>query len=104
MNNIKTVPVWKDYVQSYFNASLFWHNMWVDNGRPHTGVLADLRCKTRAKYHHVCKMDAHIMCDKMAEAILKKYRSLNTGPLCMACWSRKKIEVSKFFPFFNKTI
>ncbi len=69
-NNIKSVPGWKDYVQNYFNAFLFWHNMWVDNGWPPVGVVADLRCKTRAKYHHVCKMDAEIMCDMMAEAIL----------------------------------
>ncbi len=75
VNKIKTVPGWKDYVQSYINASLFWHNMWVDNGRPHVGVVADLRRKTRDKYHHVCKMvlkmDAEIRCDMMAEAILK---------------------------------
>ncbi len=72
VNNNKTVPGWNDYVQSYFNSSLFWHNMWVDNGKPHVGVVADLRRKTRAKYH-VCKivlkMDAEIRCDMMAEAI-----------------------------------
>ncbi len=75
VNNIKTVPGWNDYVQHYLNASLFWHNMWVDNGIPHVGVVADLRCKTRAKYHHVCKMvlkmDEDVRCDKMVEAIKK---------------------------------
>ncbi len=73
VNNNKTVPGWNDYVPSYFNASLFWHNMWVDNGRPHMGVVADMRHKTRAKCHHVCKivlkMDAEFRCDMMAEAI-----------------------------------
>ncbi len=73
VNNNKTVPGWNDNVQSYFNASPFWHNIWVDNGRPHMGVVADLRHKTRAKYHHVCKivlkMDAEFRCDMMAEAI-----------------------------------
>ncbi len=56
VNNIKTVPGWKDFVQSYFNASLFWYNMWVDNGRPHVGVVAGLRHKTRGKHHNVCKI------------------------------------------------
>ncbi len=27
VNNNKTVPGWKDYVHSYFTASLFWQNM-----------------------------------------------------------------------------
>ncbi len=49
--------------------------MWVDNGRPHMGVVDDLRRKTRAKYHHVCKMvlkmDAEIRCDTIVEAMLK---------------------------------
>ncbi len=47
--------------------------MWVDNGKLNVGVVADLRRKTRAKYHHVCKMvlkmDAEIRCDMIAEAI-----------------------------------
>ncbi len=46
--------------------------MWVDNGRHHLGVVAYLRCRTRAKYHvckMVLKMDAEIRYDKMAEAI-----------------------------------
>ncbi len=30
--------------------------MWVDNGRPHMGVVADLRSKTIAKHLHACKM------------------------------------------------
>ncbi len=71
VNNIKIVPGY--YAQSYFNASLFWHNMWVNKRRPHVGVVPGLRRKTRARYHHVCKMvlkmDAKVKCDKMAEAI-----------------------------------
>ncbi len=47
--------------------------MWVNNGRPHMGVITDLRCRIRAKYHNVCKMvlkmDEEISCDMMAEAI-----------------------------------
>ncbi len=45
---------------------------WLDNGRPHLRVVADLICKIRAKYHvrkMALKMDAEIRCDKMAEAI-----------------------------------
>ncbi len=78
VNNNKTVPGWNDYVQSYVNASLFWHYMWVDNDKHHIGVVADMRHKTRAKYHHVCKMvlkmDAEIRCDM----ILKLFKKMIT--------------------------
>ncbi len=70
------INAYQHYVADYFNASGFWHNMWVDNGRPYLGVIGDLRHKTRAKYHHVCKMGLKLWMqilgsDEMAEAILK---------------------------------
>ena len=74
VNNCKTLPGWNEYVNSYFQASLCWHKMWVDNGRPHNGVIADLHHQNRAKYHHICKMvlkcDVQIRCDKMAKALV----------------------------------
>ena len=72
----KVVPGWNEYVKKYFESSLFWHNMWVDNGRPQQGIIADLRKSTRSKYHTVRKMvlkkEAEIRCDKMAEAAAAK--------------------------------
>ncbi len=48
--------------------------MWVENDKPHNGLVADTIGQTRAKYHHVYKMglkrDAGIRCDKLAEAIV----------------------------------
>ncbi len=52
-NKFKTIPGWNDYVKGYFDTSLFWHNMWVENDKPHNGIVADLMRQTRAKYHHV---------------------------------------------------
>ena len=72
----KTIPGWNDYVKKYFESSLFWHNMWVQNGRPQQGIIAELRKSTRSKYHSAYKMvqkkEAEIRCDKMAEAIAAK--------------------------------
>ncbi len=73
-NKCKNVLGWNDYVKGYFDTSLFWHNMWVENDKPHNCIVADLMRETRAKYHYVCKMvlkrNAEIRCDKMAEAIV----------------------------------
>ncbi len=61
--------MWNDYANGYFDTSLLWHNMWVENDKPHNGIVADLMRQT-----HVCKMvlkrDAGIRCDKMAETIV----------------------------------
>ena len=77
--NSKVVPGWNDHVKGYFEASLFWHNMWVENGKPHHGVIAELRRRTRAKYHLAYKMaikkDAEIRCNKMAQALSAKDNS-----------------------------
>ena len=75
-SSCRITPGWNDFVKPHFNTSLFWHDMWVQNGRPRHGVIADLRHKTRAQYHRACLMvlrkEAEIRCDKMAEAILSK--------------------------------
>ncbi len=99
VNNDKTVHGWNDYVLSYCNASLFWHNMWVDNGSPHMGVVVNLRHKTTAKYHHVCKLvfkkDAEIRCDMMALKLLKKKKPRIFGNRPNISSSRKLLTLLK---------
>ena len=67
------MPGWNDYVREHFRAALFWHNIWVDNGRPTERVVAEVRRSTRRTYHKVCKMAmrhaGEIACDKMAQSI-----------------------------------
>ncbi len=44
----KTVPGWNEYVDSYFQTSLFWHSMWIPNGKLRNGVVADIQHRSRA--------------------------------------------------------
>ncbi len=71
-NNGKAVSGWNEYIEGYFRTSLIWHSLGIDNGKLRLGIVAELKCKTRAQYHRVCKMvlrkDAKIRCDKMIEA------------------------------------
>ncbi len=39
----KTVRGWNEYVDNYFQISFFWHNMWIQNGKPRNGVISDIR-------------------------------------------------------------
>ena len=35
--------------------SLFWHRLWIDIGRPPTGIVAAVMRNTRYKYHKAVK-------------------------------------------------
>ena len=51
----KIIPGWNDQVESKFRNALFWHKIWIQNGKPLTGVIYDIRRSTRALYHKARK-------------------------------------------------
>ena len=51
----KTIPGWNEYVKPKLETSLFWHNIWIECGRPRQGNVADIMRRTRAQYHHAVK-------------------------------------------------
>jgi len=56
-------------VEPVRNEAMFWHGIWMDNGRPHQDIIADIRRRTRAKYKHDVKtlnreQDTHISINK----------------------------------------
>ena len=52
-----------------------WHDVWVQSGKPRQGDIANMKRKSRLKYHyairHVIKENIRIRNYKMAEAISK---------------------------------
>jgi len=62
---------WSEYVQPLRDKSLFWHNLWVDNGRPHSGAVADCMRRSRAAYHYavrfIKKDEDNIRCERIAD-------------------------------------
>ena len=50
-----------------------WHDVWVQSGRPKQGDIANMKRKTRLKYHYairyVTKENIRIRNSKMGEAI-----------------------------------
>ena len=54
-SNIKCIPGWTEYVSPHRETAMFWHRLWCDNGRPRSGLISDIRRKTRAQYHNVLK-------------------------------------------------
>lgn len=49
--NIKRTAGWATKVQPYKDTALFWHHIWNEMDRPHNGVVAQIRRRTRAAYH-----------------------------------------------------
>jgi hypothetical protein len=68
------IPGWSEYVQPLREKSLFWHQLWVDGGRPRSGVVADIMRRTRASYHYalrnVRRNEDAIVRNRLADALL----------------------------------
>ena len=71
--DIKIIPGWNEYVKEHADRASMWHNIWVNRGRPTHGYLANIRRKTRLKYHYtlrrVVKDNKRIRNEKMGQAI-----------------------------------
>ena len=69
----KVIPGWNEHVQARHDTSLFWHDIWVQCGRPHNGEVADIMRRTRSRYHYavkyVIKEETRIKSNRMAETI-----------------------------------
>src|SRR5664279_4762893 len=70
----KSIPGWSELVQPSKDIALFWHNIWMSSGRPHTGIVANIRRTTRAKYHRAIRAairsERVIVAEKVAENML----------------------------------
>jgi hypothetical protein len=53
--NKKRTAGWATKVQPYKDRALFWHHIWTEMNRPHTGVVAQIRRETRAAYHRAIR-------------------------------------------------
>jgi hypothetical protein len=72
-NNV--MPGWNEYVAPLRDKSVLWHDIWVECGRPHDGIVAGIMRRTRASYHYAVryiknnKLD--IIKERFASAILE---------------------------------
>ena len=73
-NKNDIVVGWNEYVSDHRKNALFWHQYWLDQGRPSQGQIALIRRRTRAKYHYavrwVNKEKNRIRSNKMVDAIV----------------------------------
>ena len=72
-NSRKVVPGWNEYVKEHAENAKVWHDVWVQSGKPKQGDIANMKRKTRLKYHYairyVTKENIRIRNNKMGEAV-----------------------------------
>jgi hypothetical protein len=50
-NDHRVIPGWSEHVAPLREKSLFWHNVWLQAGKPRNGVLANIMRTARINYH-----------------------------------------------------
>ena len=71
----KVIPGWNEHVKEHAKNSRIWHDTWVRYGKPRNGDIANMKRKTRLKYHYAVRFvnreNIKIRNCKMGEAISK---------------------------------
>ena len=80
-NGHKIIPGWNEHVKEHKENAKFWHELWLQKGRPRQGDIADMKRSSRLKYHYairyVTKENIRLRNNRMGEAIAKNHdRSL----------------------------
>ena len=73
--NVKSpMPGWNEHCAGKKEAALMWHWRWKEAGRPRSGLLCDMRKRSRLQYHYAvkrCQQENNAMKSKrMAECML----------------------------------
>ena len=72
-NSMKVVPGWNEHVKEHAENAKLWHDVWLQSGKPKHGDIANMKRKTRLKYHYairyVMKENIRIRNNKMGEAV-----------------------------------
>lgn len=64
----RAIPGWKDKVEPFRNDSIFWHDIWINSGRPYKGMIFEIMKRTRNKYHYTVrsvKKEAEVINSKL---------------------------------------
>ena len=80
-SSIRSIPEWFEIVEPAREKSLFWHNIWMECGRPKMGVVADIMQPTRLYHYSIRKVkwrEKDIVVVRFAETILNN-RSVTFG-------------------------
>ena len=69
----RRIAKWSEIVGPYKEQSIFWHRMWIDNGRPQDGLIYDIMRKCKLEYKRISRWVMRnkdkLTADRMAESL-----------------------------------
>ena len=74
----KYISGWTEYVEPFKQKSIFWNSIWLENGAPRNGTLADIRRSIRAQYHYAIRHAQKVKDQRIANKLATKV--FNSGP------------------------
>ena len=70
------IPGWNDHCAVKKETALMWHWKWKEAGSPRSGLLYDMRKRSRTQYHYAIRKcqekSSALKCKKMAECMMNK--------------------------------
>ena len=77
-SNRPCIAGWNDHVSITKKKTLFWHQLWKSNNCPKQGFIADIRRKTRARYHQAIRLTEQNNETNKANAMARSFLKNNS--------------------------
>ena len=115
-NNNNKLPSWNEFVKREKETALFWRSIWINNGSPRQGYVANIMRRTRAKYHYAIRriknnsqmLQKRAMTRSVAEnnsrQLWKEVRQLKNSKSCLTNCMDKKTGCENIAELFSKKI
>ena len=66
-------PFWNEELDRLKNDSIFWHNLWIDAGKPSSGVVQQTRLACKAKYKLAIRNAYALFENKLSDEMYSHY-------------------------------
>ena len=80
-NNKARLPGWNTHVKPYRDDATFWRRLWLQQGKPRSGTVAESMRSSRRSYHYAIRaikqQDAHLRKYNFLHALLKGDRQFH---------------------------
>ena len=113
-NKNNKLPGWNEFVKREKVTALFWRSIWINNGSPRQGYVADIMRRTRAKYHYAIRRIknnsqllkkramARSVAEKNSRQLWKEVRQLKNSKSCVTNCIDKKTGCQNIAELFSE--
>jgi len=81
-------PYWNEHLDNLKQDSIFWHNLWLSAGKPHSGSLQSIAYACKMKYKSAIR-DAYARFEAAHDDAIMKHFANKDSPEFWKAWSAK---------------